>query len=575
MTVRFERQSACAAGDTNWHSVNASNPLLEDQWNHVMATHNAADGVMAIYVNGALAGTTTGIGGSACTAANPIRLGQAFNGGMDEVSVYKTVLNATQVADTYQYQAAWFDVIDRHDLYVDADLPTVDLSRTPAYVGTAQTVLTVRADDASSPLASVEYRIDGGAWQAATPGNGTAATSGAWLFNFQAAAGAHTLEARAIDSVGNLSAIASATVTVDDGAPSVSVEQPRRRAARHRQPGDLRHGERRRQRPGRPMPSPCAWRITPARRSPARRWPRLGVNGDWQATQPFDTLPYGVYTGHRHRHRRGGQRRHSRQRLYSLDGLPPFADVTDGEPLLQPRGHQDDHGRRRRHPLSRRWTHPASPLRDGQRPVGRRLADGLHHAVQRRNLPHHRRRRQNRGRRSPSTARTICWTSAATRRSVNTGAITTTAQQLGLADGSFTVMAWVNAADWSGSRALLGTSPTVATDGLFVGIQNGSPILGHGGDDTTMTGTIPTGEWVHLAWRFNADERRARLLRQRRAGGRGHRRSPALQRRGCRAGGPRPRRQRLRRVRRRVGRSTISRCWMRRSTTSPIRWMWG
>ncbi|MCB0116150.1 MAG: hypothetical protein KDD84_18750, partial [Caldilineaceae bacterium] len=58
-----------------------------------------------------------------------------------------------------------------------------------------------------------------------------------------------------------------------------------------------------------------------------------------------------------------------------------------------------------------------------------------------------------------------------------------------------------NAADWSGSRALLGTNPA---NGLLVGIQNGSPILGHGGDDSTMSGTIPTGQWVHLAWRFNA-----------------------------------------------------------------------
>ncbi|MEZ4621198.1 MAG: LamG-like jellyroll fold domain-containing protein [Caldilineaceae bacterium] len=499
MTVRFARQSACAAGDTNWHSVDASNPLLEDQWNHVVATHSAADGVMAIYVNGALAGTLTGIGGNACTAANAIRLGQAFNGGMDEVSVYKTALDAGQVADTYQYQAAWFDVIDRHDLYVDADIPTVDLSRTPAYVGTAQTVLTVRADDASSPLAGVEYRIDGGAWQAATPGNGAAATSGAWLFNFQAAVGAHTLDARATDSVGNLSAIASATLTVDNGAPNVSVNSPigvlriTDSLAISGTAGDSASGV-----------APNAVSVRLAGHSGAditgAQVAALDVNGDWQATQPFDILPYGIYTATANVTDEAGNAS-TAAALYRLDGLPPYADVTDGGHFYSPINTKTIMGVAGDvpYPASGRTLHLHFETGSGLWEDGSQTGYTM----------------QCSGATCPSAGISGKEGTAVTFDGVddlldfggnaaglvNTGAITTTAQQLGLADGSFTVMAWVNAADWSGSHALLGTSPA---NGLFVGIQNGSPSLGHGGDDTTMSGAIPTGQWVHLAWRFNA-----------------------------------------------------------------------
>ncbi|MEZ4709124.1 MAG: LamG-like jellyroll fold domain-containing protein [Caldilineaceae bacterium] len=494
MTVRFERQSACAAADTNWHRVGASNPLLEDQWNHVVATHSATDGVMAIYVNGSLAGTATGIGGSVCTATNAIRLGQAFNGGMDEVSIYKTALNAGQVADAYQYQAAWFDVIDRHDLYVDADLPTVDLSRTPAYVGAAQTVLTVRADDASSPLAGVEYRIDGGAWQAATPGNGTAATSGAWLFNFQAAGGAHTLEARATDSVGNLSAIASAAVTVDAGAPGVSVNSPAgvlritdslviSGTASDGASGLASNGVSVR------LADHTGADVTGAQVA------SLGVNGAWQAAQPFDTSPYGVYTATATAGDEAGNAS-TAAAIYNLDSLPPFADVTDGGHFYSPVDTKTMMGVAgdTPYPAGGRTLHlhfeTGSGLWEDGSPTGYTM--------------------QCSGASCPSAGVSGKHGAAVTFDGVDdlldfsgnaAVTITTTARQLGLSDGSFTVMAWVNAADWSGSRALLGTGPA---DGLFVGIQNGSPFLGYGGDDTTMTGAIPTGQWVHLAWRFNA-----------------------------------------------------------------------
>ncbi|MCA9960734.1 MAG: LamG domain-containing protein, partial [Anaerolineales bacterium] len=139
LTVRFDREDVCGGG--GWPFVEADNPLIANQWNHVLATHDATNGEMKIYVNGRLAGVTSGIGSSLCTDAYPIRLGQGYDGGMDEVIITPSVLDAETVAALYNYQAAWYDLFNPYALFVDADLPTVDLSLTPETVGTAETVL--------------------------------------------------------------------------------------------------------------------------------------------------------------------------------------------------------------------------------------------------------------------------------------------------------------------------------------------------------------------------------------------------------------------------------------------------
>ena len=497
MTVRFERQSTCAGSDTNWSTVNASTPLLENQWNHVVATHDAANGAMTVYVNGSLAGTVTGVGSSVCTGANPIRLGQGFNGGLDELSVYKTVLNARQVADIFNYQSAWFDVIDQHQIYVDADLPTVDLSWTPTTVGAAQTVLALRVADASSAVSAVDYRIDSGAWQAATPSTGDASTSSAWLYAFQAAPGTHTIEARATDVVGNVSAIASAAVRVDDGAPVLILDTPGAILAVTDSTvisgtvSDLYSG----------ILDSAVQVIVRDHTGAAvtgNQTAEIGQGDTWQATQPFPATPYGVYTATAQAIDGVGNRAGASASL-ALDGLPPYADVTDGENYLSPLAVKSITGIASDvpYPVSGRTLHlhfePGSGLWEDGSQTGFAM--------------------QCSAPTCPATNVAGQQGKAITFDGVDdvlafggNEAITTmtTAQQLGLADGSFTALAWVKAADWSGSHALVGSSPAIAGEGLFIGVQDGSPFLGYGGDDTTMTGTVPTGEWVHLAWRFDA-----------------------------------------------------------------------
>ena len=194
-----------------------------------MATHDPSIGfgVMSIYVNGALA-ISQDIGANAtCNSGLPIRIGQNFHGALDEVAVNDSVLTADQIAAQYAYQSAWFDKINRFDLILDNSAPTIDVSLIPDYVGTSSTNMFLTGADAGSQLSLIEYRIDGGAWQAATPDNDLTLNTDAWTFAFPASApGSYLVEARATDNVGNVSSIGSTTVNVDGTAPNLSQTVP-------------------------------------------------------------------------------------------------------------------------------------------------------------------------------------------------------------------------------------------------------------------------------------------------------------------------------------------------------------
>lgn len=494
--VRFERQYSCINSD-NRHGVTADTPLLENQWNHVLVTHDAANQQMRIYINGALAGTTnTGVS-SVCTAVNPIRLGTGFHGGMDEVVVTPSALSASAVAQLYTYQAAWFDVISQHALYVDADLPTVDLSKTAVTLNTAQTVLYIGAEDATSPVTRVEYRLNGGLWQEATSANNQSANSGAWLFYFQQGSGTYTLEARATDAGGNVSAIASATIVVDTVAPTVTISNGT--AVVQATDSVLLQGT------AVDTDSGIAATGVTVRTLDWQNEPVGGnlfatLNGadNWQAAQSFVTVPYGRYDVVATAQDAVGNSTTVTQTI-NLDGLPPYADITrsdnyfvttNGEIVTGVAGEMP-------YPAASRTLHlhfedGAGLWADGSQTQFEMLCSGAT---------------------CPTTAAGQRGTAVAfdgvddVLRFGGNEVITTsvTAGQLGLLDGSFTVMAWVNAADWTGSFPILGSSPATPGNGLFVGLDNGRPALGYGGDDTLLPDAIPAGEWVHLTWRFDAE----------------------------------------------------------------------
>lgn len=113
--------------------------------------------------------------------------------------------------------------------YVDTVPPTISiapLSPDPSADNTP--TLTGVAQDSTSPIEAVEYRVDGGEWSAALAIDGSFDSPGE-DFSFTTAAladGSHTVQARAADAAGNISAPAADTFAIDTTAPTLALEPP-------------------------------------------------------------------------------------------------------------------------------------------------------------------------------------------------------------------------------------------------------------------------------------------------------------------------------------------------------------
>jgi hypothetical protein len=88
---------------------------------------------------------------------------------------------------------------------------------TPTLLGNAQ--------DSTSPVAAVEFRLDGGPWSAAQALDGNFdSLAEDYSFTITLADGQHTVQARARDAAGNFSAPAADTFAIDTTAPSLALE---------------------------------------------------------------------------------------------------------------------------------------------------------------------------------------------------------------------------------------------------------------------------------------------------------------------------------------------------------------
>ncbi|MCP4537854.1 MAG: DUF11 domain-containing protein [Chloroflexi bacterium] len=491
MQVHYSiQQSNCAT----YISADSSGSLLEDQWNHVLMTYDGTQ--TALYINGALQGTQP-YTGMPCLAANPIKIGGEnsafvpFSGALDEVVVYANALNSDEIADMYDYQAAWFDVLDRHDIIVDADTPTVDLGDIPDIISPHETVMVIGAKDATSLAAIIEYRIDGGLWATSTI---TGTESDLGVFAFPASApGAHTVAARVTDMVGHVSEIMTVTVVVDGAPPALTitdqpaVQQITTELAVSGTVSDSVSGV-----------DPASLYVTVRDHNGAALSENvlgsIAADKSWQAVQPFVAPPYGVYTITAVAADQAQEiaNTSTTSSVVTLDGLGPYADVLTNVVYLNPvipatfAGIVSDVP----YPADSRQLH--LHFEDGPGVFNDTSKNLLTLTCSQ----------------CPTTGVSGMHGDAATFDGndyldlQNNGMITATAtEQLNLTNSSFTVLAWVKASDWNGDHAILGTVPIT---GLYLGIQNGSPILGYDGDDSVMTGTIPTDEWVHLAWRYDA-----------------------------------------------------------------------
>ncbi|MFB3880144.1 MAG: S-layer homology domain-containing protein [Armatimonadota bacterium] len=147
--------------------------------------------------------------------------------------------NAPAVCSVTQQQLGWRDtdadtIADILDVSPTASLtayvpdPTSD--STPTYSGSASVSfypnqLNPGYDVTVNRIAGVEYRVDGGSWQACTASDG-AFNSGTEAFTFTTSAlsgGAHTFEVRAVDTAGNATPSPYPTDTLTINAHSLTV----------------------------------------------------------------------------------------------------------------------------------------------------------------------------------------------------------------------------------------------------------------------------------------------------------------------------------------------------------------
>ncbi len=112
---------------------------------------------------------------------------------------------------------------------IDATAPSLTLTTVPEYVGKSTLVFSGTAADALNLVSSVHYCVDGGCWLAATALDG-AFDEMAEEYTFTVGSlvdGPHTLEVRALDVLGNVTAASdypSADFIVDTTAPLVWVD---------------------------------------------------------------------------------------------------------------------------------------------------------------------------------------------------------------------------------------------------------------------------------------------------------------------------------------------------------------
>jgi hypothetical protein len=110
----------------------------------------------------------------------------------------------------------------------DTTAPTVAISSPAAGITTTtwSTIASGTASDASSGVALVELRVNGGGWTTAT----TTSSYASWTCALSLWAGSNTIEARSKDYAGNYSTLASVTITCggpnDITSPTVKISTP-------------------------------------------------------------------------------------------------------------------------------------------------------------------------------------------------------------------------------------------------------------------------------------------------------------------------------------------------------------
>ena len=193
--------------------------VSQKKWSHVVGTINKAAGLMKVYVNGALKGTSSWPAMMSATLYNPaggIKIGgtpaetYAFLGQMDEVNVYNRALSDQEVSALYNSYSSTTPPAP------DTTAPTVSITAPTngSTVSGASTVLSASAAD-NVGVTGVQFKLDGA-------NLGSALATSPYTTNWDttsASNGTHTISATARDAAGNVGTSSNVSVTVNNLPP--------------------------------------------------------------------------------------------------------------------------------------------------------------------------------------------------------------------------------------------------------------------------------------------------------------------------------------------------------------------
>ncbi|MEM7028117.1 MAG: LamG-like jellyroll fold domain-containing protein [Chloroflexota bacterium] len=466
------------------------NLITTRRWQHILFTFD--EPLITVYYNGqeAIAFDIFDDWGTTCTNPLNVEIGNQLIGNIDELTLYDSIVSKERAEALYDYQIAWFDVSEDHIIRVDADAPQVSLDLDVDHISPESRVMLVAVED-ESPIAEVEYRIDGSAWNSITPDEDT------WPFTYNAISpGPHTIDMRATDMAGLSSGIVSRVITVDDTPPTITVDSSvspgiKSVAQTFNLNGTITDAD----------------SGVDAMATHTEVFDRHGnaiaglqfatVSGDdWQVDYPFAVAPYGQYTLQVTGQDNVGHVITKTAPLF-LDSYGPYADVVMPITLI---------------------TQSVTSVISGT------AADILHLPQSRSLFLHFEEaagattfgdgsRNQFSGTCSGSTCPTagqsghygnaLNFDGLDDQLNISGTFATSVTQHLGLQNNSFTVMTWLNADNLTGDRAVLGAGINSDNAGLLAGLRDGKPHLSFVNDDTTSANTLNTGQWYHLAWRYD------------------------------------------------------------------------
>ena len=206
-------------GNTPWGPTWVNTPISADTDYHAVMVLDGTGDQLSLYLNGALADSTSGVGdlhshgtSSIASQASGARFhtsytgggGNYFNGTLDEVAVYNSLLGATAIATHYSVGSA------------SSTEPTIAITEPgEGELVTGTVNIEINATDADDPVGSldVEVRIDGGTWETAAWSGATSRYEYSWDTTVQGD-GPATIEAQVTDMTPVTVAATPVNVTV-------------------------------------------------------------------------------------------------------------------------------------------------------------------------------------------------------------------------------------------------------------------------------------------------------------------------------------------------------------------------